>query len=844
MYIKQLITILLFATFVLVSSYSRAGDVPVTSLADAGPGTLRQAIADAAPGDRVVLSTSVYGQSILPETPILIDKAVYIQGRSKTDITVDGQQKTRLFIVDAPDQLVRMGGFTLTRGFAEGSGGAIQVNSGYLRLEGMSITDSEANAVLAGGGGGAISNRDSLTIHESRINYNRATGSFGAGGAVLNGPGGWCSTSSTRLIGNQADRSGGALQEYAVAGNYLSLHKTTIDSNYTHGSGGALRLEGPGVRNSTIGQMKNNRAGQEGGAISQEQGKLTIRSVEVHYNVALGAGGGGIASRTADLLINPGTQLYYNQADVGGGIAVFDGGFLHINNARVNHNTAVREGGGIAAYPGDTLRVSAINGKIDSNAVIGAEGKGGGIYLVNCPKTSITRCTLIGNRATGSGGGIWSADTYLHLKNLQYNGNVCMGNGPDAGGGAIYNSGGYLYIDDPKFVNNHALGERGSGGAIYCINSNMTLRSAGYLRDNTCQGRGGALCLVNGDVSMSSKDFINNGAFGPYGEGGAIYVQNSRFSLSRADIRLNAAGSKGGGMYIGSGCNASVSSSNIIDNVVLSDMTAQQAAMGGGIYHEADTLDLRKNTISNNSVLGDQQSEGGGLYGKTSIPVRVFTSTISGNTTTGIGGGIAGSTALDLLLSTVIFNQSYRGGGIVQHGASTTLQGTAVSDNSAGTTPEGRVTTDLYTTGGSLTSAGYNLFGHDPNITVLRRSTDLWGMSGKYGPLQHNGGYTYSHEPLPGSPVINKGYPTSSGNYIDQIGRQPSGGRREIGAVEITLPFFFADFDSDGFGDPNQSVQAKVAPEGYISENTDNCPLVSNPSQSDGNRNGVGDACE
>ena len=63
-------------------------------------------------------------------------------------------------------------------------------------------------------------------------------------------------------------------------------------------------------------------------------------------------------------------------------------------------------------------------------------------------------------------------------------------------------------------------------------------------------------------------------------------------------------------------------------------------------------------------------------------------------------------------------------------------------------------------------------------------------------------------------------------------------------AGEGRLSVYYADLDGDNYGDPNTSVTACSAPEGYVINGTDNCPETYNPDQMDSDGDGIGNTCD
>ena len=171
---------------------------------------------------------------------------------------------------------------------------------------------------------------------------------------------------------------------------------------------------------------------------------------------------------------------------------------------------------------------------------------------------------------------------------------------------------------------------------------------------------------------------------------------------------------------------------------------------------------------------------GGGVYSDGSdgghALVHIVDSTLSGNTADQIGGGIRhvgtdGDARLEISGSTFADNSAEGGGSIETLGGSTSLEvdSTIFAAGARGVT--------ISNDGGSVTSHGYNL-SSDGADGVLSAATDRVDTDPMLGPLQNNGGPTFTHELLTGSPAVDAIPIGDSCSPTDQRRGLPPAGRR------------------------------------------------------------------
>src|SRR5262245_40921613 len=87
---------------------SEAPTLYVTTLADSGPGSLRQAVIDGRPGATVAFDPALAGGTVTFESEIDFGKPVRIDGSGPGgDMTLDGDHATRLFTFEEGDVELR-----------------------------------------------------------------------------------------------------------------------------------------------------------------------------------------------------------------------------------------------------------------------------------------------------------------------------------------------------------------------------------------------------------------------------------------------------------------------------------------------------------------------------------------------------------------------------------------------------------------------------------------------------------------------------------------------------------------------------------------------------------------
>jgi CSLREA domain-containing protein len=324
------------------------------------------------------------------------------------------------------------------------------------------------------------------------------------------------------------------------------------------------------------------------------------------------------------------------------------------------------------------------------------------------------------------------------------------------------------------------------------ISKSLTIAGPGAGQLTISGNRGSRVFRIEGNI-LAQVHIGELTIEGGSGIDGAGIYNTAGLVLSRTTFVNNTAAFllKGGALY-----NAGTAM------VVESHFDSNDASDGGAIYNAtAASLVVEASEFRNNTT----RFRGGALYNAGSASVsRVL---MTGNSDSILNSGV-----LNLSNSTVSGNRLGRETGGLHNLGALILQNVTIAGNEgAGIKNSGNMVLRHVLLANPVNcvfgpSAGY-FFSLAPNLASdetcnLTAPGDLSGVDPLLGPLQDNGGPTWTHALLPGSPAIDAGE-NAACLALDQRGvqrPQPEGGTCDIGAFEAIFHALTVTVTGDGSG--------------------------------------------
>jgi len=321
-----------FALTLLAVGVASAATLDVTSIADSGPGTLRDALANAADGD-TINAAWVHGTIRLTSGELFVSQNVVITGPGPNNLTVDGNYLNSVFHIGS-NVVAKLTGLTITHGAGDDIGGGIYNDHAMLTLINCAIINN-----FGGGGGAGISNEGyfgsaTLNLVNSLVANNTNFVESSSGGGILNDAQDGIATVTLEksiVRDNSTGYLGGGIFNDGFDGNAtVVVVNSTLKNNNAYGSGGGIYNAGWSgtasvtLENSTV---TENQAGTGGGVYNAGYGGtalVIITNCAITDNRCLYYGGGGglfngISGGSA-LMKLANSTISENSADFAGGI--------------------------------------------------------------------------------------------------------------------------------------------------------------------------------------------------------------------------------------------------------------------------------------------------------------------------------------------------------------------------------------------------------------------------------------------------------------------------------------------------------------------------------------------
>jgi hypothetical protein len=464
-------------------------------------------------------------------------------------------------------------------------------------------------------------------------------------------------------------------------------------------------------------------------------------------------------------------------------------------------NTDDKASDRIVFQPGLTGTITLSQGELDITKSLQIDGPGadlvtisgnhkGGVFaLTNDPRLQGFRLAgvtvadgtgildpFFGNFYAGGGLYDYNDHATLTLTHCTFADNAVPG--PVDFGGAVAMGLGTLVMDSCTLTGNSA---GNSGGAISVSgNAARVTLTNDTISENTAAGQSAIYSL--GTLTLDHSTVVDNVASSNPFQGGDTILNGGGETMTITDSRIEGNVGSIPSIY------------NVGSPMVITDSTIADNVGGGGLANYG-SMTISRSTISGNV---DMNNYAGGIYAfdvGTGSDLNITDSTVSGNTSTAVGGIrlFSQRQSLEMTSCTITNNSGPLGGLQVFRNVNTGASARAIVRNSIIAGNNG----GFPDVSGPVISLGYNLIGQTDGSTGWN-ATDLTGTSRnplnpQLSPLQDNGGPTLTQAPTFTSPAHLTGDPSLFGSF-DQRGtpRHDLLAPPDIGSVTFDQPLHLA----------------------------------------------------
>jgi hypothetical protein len=796
-----------------------AANLIVSNCSDSGAGSLRDTVSQAATGDTVDLTRLQCSSITLTSGEIATSLSdLSLVGPGASALNISGRYDGRILDHTGAGTLA-ISGVTVSKGSLSDANGGCIYSKGNVGLVASTLYQclASSGSVTVMVRGGAVYTKGNLQLTKSILEHNEVTSAgytAEGGGAFVSGDFEATSSTISHNYGSNSESTSQGGGVY-VLGN-VDIESSSIFSNSAGTAAGLFLAAGTGhsakIVNSTI--SSNSATVHTGGVYTGIP--LTLQNSTIANNSAQSSSDStytiGVGLQLQDTIANIQSSIIANNRtpagikDVGG----IGSKSTHAAIASTSRNNLIRISS--LTLPAGTLRSDPMLGSLTysgasppflpllagSPAIDAGNDESGAHYdqrgngnarLVGTAadigayeKQSTGITTIVSNCADSGTGSLrdnlakaQSGDTLdltaLHCKITLTSGELAT----DLSNVTLLGPGANLLTIDGN-LQGRVFDHNGYGTVAL---SGMTLsRGYQYAPNTTASGgcvlSASTVTLLNSTVTLCRALSNRFNARGGGISAERIITENSAVTASAASAPMQIFG---GGLYAASYLS--------IDQSSVSGNQAIPAGHGGGIYAGSYATVL----VTGSTISGNQAYIGGGLAG---ADAKIVNSTVSGNSATAVGGLVT-SSGLSLYNSTVAFNTSlitlYNAtqipAGISVSGL-TRLQSSIIFGNTSNS--------KSYDVGGTGKIIGANnLVGTSSSLLPI----DTIRSDPLLGPLQNNGGATFTHALPPNSPAVDAGNNIANLPF-DQRGSgfaRDSGPAVDIGAFETQDTIFANGFE-------------------------------------------------